>query len=1103
MSHDICSVVDQMKNSNVDVNFKETRSMKKISDKTKRNCFLILGAHRSGTSLITRLVTMLGINLPSNVVGPGPGNEAGHWEPLKLVEFHEGMLAELGSTWYDWTPLDFETLSGTRREQLSDDIGKLVLAGFGGSANICIKDPRITRFAGFFSEAIQKIGYNVIVLIALRNPLDVCNSLIDRDAFWPAGYDRTDAMLHWLSHMLAAERFARHHVHTIVSYEAVMADPIAAISRAFELVGIQTHITVSDAADDIRAFVDADLQHHAHEPEQLLTNPLCSGWIADTFAALRQIESGHNTSVARESLDHIRAEFLAAVPLLNISAGDRRKMHNEILALKEKTVLRATEPDAAINEEELLGARHQSQIDELNASETALRGKLVTVRAELDNRKAKLEQVYSEMSGLRSTIEALGENIAQIENQRTRQVTELQATAEARDEQISKIENECNARVAELEATVEARDERISQIENERTAQVAEQKAIVKARDEQLTELTMAMSTPSARLARLLERYAKKLFPVRSLRRSALKRVLGFADRVYHYGIAGAFRMRKPRQLYGDSSLIDVVSADSNAQPREFARWIKSHEPDNAKLASQRRTSAPYNPEAPMFSVIVPVYKILPGVLEATIASVQNQTWQNWELCVGYADLDNESNWELLKRLAASDSRLIVHRLGVNGGISRNSNAVLEFARGEFIALLDHDDELTPWALADMAQRIMEVPEADFLYSDKDSINEYGTLRQQPLFKPAWSPEMLFSVNYLTHLNVMRRKLVKSVGGWDPKTDGAQDWDIFLRVTEVSRRIERVTGIHYHWRIIAGSTATGIDAKPYAALGQLRAIEKRVKRLGLPASIKPDPECGFHVNWQMDNKHVLDVVLHGGTSKTDLDSKFDTLLEQCGETLASVTLAWSGYDDPPAFRNRSQNGATVRTVCVPNRDKSSAVAEAIRSSSAPAVLLLDLQFTSLSPLSIKDLTGWVLKHPEIGFASAVGLLRDETVVEAGRVVGSGNQTLPLFRGMPLRHWGPLGGPLWYRNVSAAGDLAIVFDRGRLNPNLHETQPWLQALAAICADVCGKDRRGVVSPHARVFIESMPAEIGKWNEAMREDPYFHPSFRSVTPLEFGS
>jgi hypothetical protein len=618
----------------------------------------------------------------------------------------------------------------------------------------------------------------------------------------------------------------------------------------------------------------------------------------------------------------------------------------------------------------------------------------------------------------------------------------------------------------------------------------------VQARDEQIAALLVAQSKASARIGRLIERGAKKIFPERSLRRRVLARMLGFADAVYHQGLSGA--LRSSRRVGGDVARIhNFVIDDSLAQPPEFAAWIRAHEPDDGELARQRLASAPYNATAPMFSVILPVYKIPSAVLETTIASVRNQTWQDWEMCVVYADVDNTDNWALLERLAIEEPRLKVRRLAENGGISRNSNAALGFACGEFVALLDHDDELTPWALHDMAIRIAAVPDADFLFSDKDSINASGTLRQNPLFKPSWSPEMMFSVNYLTHLCVLRRSIVQAVGGWNPETDGAQDWDLFFRVAEKSRRIERVPGIHYHWRIIEGSTATGIGAKPYALIGQLRTLEMRVRRLGLAASVQPNQESGYRLVWHLDGRPEVDVILHGECD--DVASVLRLLVDQCEGMLASVTLCWSGLREPPVLPKRLPGGVPFAVVRSQGGDKTGAIADAVDAGSAPAVLLLDVAVKRLARNSLRDLAGWVLKHPEIGFSSALVLLDDDTVVEAGRVVGLGGVTQPLFCGMPLRHWGPIGGPLWYRNIQAAGDTAIAFKRDRLEMSKYRGLSWAQAIVAICADVRSTDRRGVVIPHARAFVERMPALSGAWHESMRNDPYFHPAFMSVVPL----
>jgi hypothetical protein len=671
--------------------------------------------------------------------------------------------------------------------------------------------------------------------------------------------------------------------------------------------------------------------------------------------------------------------------------------------------------------------------------------------------------------------------------------------------------------LAQLADTLSARERSLSQLcadkvredlENGRRAheyrlQVEALNAEIRERDFQIGSLLAVQSTPSARLARVIDRVAKKLFPAQSLRRLALAHVLVFADRVYRHGLLAALRgLQADRGPGEDGSRIQgVVSADAGAQPPEFAAWIRAYEPDTSELARQRAESAPYEPDAPMFSVIVPVYKIPAAVLIATLESVRSQTWQNWELCVGYADIENEQNWLLLQKIAQEEPRLRIERLAENGGISRNSNASLAIARGEFVALLDHDDELTPWALHDMAQRISQVPDADFLYSDKDSINASGTLRQNPLFKPQWSPEMLYSANYLTHLNVMRRVIIEQVGGWNPDTDGAQDWDIFFRVAEKSRSIERVPGIHYHWRIIAGSTATGIGAKPYAALGQLRTLEMRLRRLGLEASVVPSADSGYRLAWHLAGRPELDVVLHGEAADADIAATLRSLGDQCDGLLASVTVAWTDDGEPAGFPACLPGGMPVNVVRTAPGDKLGAIAKAVSMGQAPAVLLLDFAVTRLANRSLQDLAGWVLKHPDIGFATALVQLGDDTVVEAGRVVGQGGCTQPLFRGAPLRHWGPLGGPLWYRNVSAAGDTAIAFKRDRLQLQGRASAIWAEVLAGICADALGSDRRGLVSPHARAFVARMPVMTGTWHESMRADPFFHPAFRSVVPLAF--
>ena len=176
----------------------------------------------------------------------------------------------------------------------------------------------------------------------------------------------------------------------------------------------------------------------------------------------------------------------------------------------------------------------------------------------------------------------------------------------------------------------------------------------------------------------------------------------------------------------------------------------------------------------PLISILTPVYNTPVPILDATIRSVLGQTYDHWELCLADGNSTDPRVREALRAWEGRDPRIRVEFLAENRGISGNSNAALAMARGEFVALLDHDDLLAPPALFENASLLNRHPEADFLYSDRDLISEDGTRRFLPFLKPEWSPEVMLTANYLTHLCVFRTRLAREVGGFDPATDGAR-----------------------------------------------------------------------------------------------------------------------------------------------------------------------------------------------------------------------------------------------------------------------------------------------------------------------------------------
>lgn len=256
-------------------------------------------------------------------------------------------------------------------------------------------------------------------------------------------------------------------------------------------------------------------------------------------------------------------------------------------------------------------------------------------------------------------------------------------------------------------------------------------------------------------------------------------------------------------------------------------------EEERARFDWCRREQGGWN-YRPLFSIVVPVYKTPVRLLDEMIGSVVRQSYPQWELCIANASPEDEKLCEALEVWQQKDSRIRVKELSENGGISANTNACFDMVQGEYTAMLDHDDMLTENALAEVVWLLQEQPETDFIYSDQDMLEEDSSKRFNPLYKPQWSKDCMYSGNYITHFSVLRTSLIREIGGWDPSTDGAQDWDLFLKAAEHTDQIVGIPRILYHWRMASTSTASSMETKTYALEAQLRAIRGHLHREGEP-----------------------------------------------------------------------------------------------------------------------------------------------------------------------------------------------------------------------------------------------------------------------------
>ena len=284
-----------------------------------------------------------------------------------------------------------------------------------------------------------------------------------------------------------------------------------------------------------------------------------------------------------------------------------------------------------------------------------------------------------------------------------------------------------------------------------------------------------------------------------------------------------------------------------------YAGWVDAFDTlDDAARAAIRDRVARLAHQ-PLLTVIMPVYNPPPDLLREAVESVRAQLYPNWELCIADDCSSDAQVAEILADYAATDARIKVTTRDTNGHISLASNTALAMATGAWVGCLDHDDVLAEHALALVATAIADHPGAGIVYSDEDKLDS-GEVRHGPYFKPDYDPLLLLGQNYLSHLCMFRRDLVTEAGGYREGYEGSQDWDLTLRVSELvaAADVVHIPHVLYHWRVHAGSTASGLAAKPYAVDAGRRAVADHLARTGRPARVTPARigSSGFNrVSW--------------------------------------------------------------------------------------------------------------------------------------------------------------------------------------------------------------------------------------------------------------
>lgn len=451
---------------------------------------------------------------------------------------------------------------------------------------------------------------------------------------------------------------------------------------------------------------------------------------------------------------------------------------------------------------------------------------------------------------------------------------------------------------------------------------------------------------------------------------------------------------------------------------------------DKIELMQQRRHRFP---DMLKFSILVPLYNTPEKYLREMIESVLNQTYQNWELCL--ADGSNANGEQIQKicmEYVTKDSRIRYHKLERNFGISENTNICEKMATGEYLALLDHDDLLTPDALFENAKAINE-NKADIVYSDEDHLSLLGHYIN-PFFKPDWSPDLLYSQMYICHLLVMKKTLFDELGGFRTEYNGAQDYDLMLRLSEKTTRIYHIPKILYHWRESEQSTALNPDSKPYAHDAGLKALDEHLKRKYGENAYAEDSGMTFVYNarFKMQNPPKVSIIIpmkdHCELTRACVESILNKtsyenyeILILDNRSIKRKTFEW--------FREVKCKDSRIKVIRADMEFNWSKINNfGIQNAKGDAFVFLNNDTLVISEDWLERLTENAMREDN-GVAGPLLLYEDNTIQHAGIVVGLGGWADHIFKGMkPIHSTSPYVSPMVSRDVLAVTGACMVISR---------------------------------------------------------------------------
>ncbi|MHB8908670.1 MAG: glycosyltransferase [Syntrophales bacterium] len=952
--------------------------------KRNKRLIVILGMHRSGTSAVARALQVLGVDLGDRLMpAKEDNNPKGFWEDVDINAFNIEILKALGSDWHytaSIRPEDVEVLR-TRGyvlrgvELLRQKIGSSQVFGF--------KDPRTAKLLLFWKEIFDSCKLDVGYVVVVRHPLSVAKSLAKRD-----GFDAGKSHLLWLGHVITSLSNTTGDKCVLIDYDSLMHAPddeLHRLAECFDLV-----IDSAELKKYKEDFLDEELRHTVYAPSDLLLDGACPPIVREIYTVLLDV-----------ALEKIEIDDVVIQDKVAEWTNEYERIKPCLILVDRIIEQRATVIQSLVGRDEQIAGLNQAVHDkDVHINNL---GKILTER---DGQIVSLNQAVAERDGV----------ISEILSSRSWRLTRpLRAVIPFFTRKGGFLNAQENPPKRFDAAWYLKRNPDVAMSGMDPYKHYI---SFGKAEGRQpAPDPFVLRNIKRAQRIRTLLRHAGGIKPAIIEALAVLRRE----------GWSGVKRI----VISLDSQVTQAGGFDHN----DYGEWVSSFDTDNLESRCVFKEAVSRLNQTPLISILLPVYNTPQNFLMKAIESVEKQSYPNWELCI----VDDASTVPTirpyLEKKCLENAKIKVRFRNVNGHISVASNECLELVTGQYIGLLDHDDELAENALYWIVDSINKNPSAGLFYTDEDKLDE-SNKRTCPYFKPDWNPFLLLNHNYICHFAVYKSSLLREIGGFRVGNEGVQDYDLVARAsrTLLPNQIIHIPRILYHWRIHQGSTAMSVNQKEYVHGLSEKLVNEHIEQIGLNGRAKLlRPLYNNQVTFALPaNEPIVTIIIPTKNRCDLLERCISSIINKTNYNNYEIIIVDNGSDEITTQEYLTGLASDSRFRVIRDNGEfnySRINNEAVCLANGSVIALLNNDIEIISKNWLRDMVAIAIQN-KIGAVGAKLLYPDETIQHAGVVFGMIRVAGHAHKGLGRNEAGYFNWAQTLRAVSAVTAACLVIKKER-------------------------------------------------------------------------